>query len=87
MIMRRLMEGEEYQLMGYARIQFDGILCKCFKRVPDNLSRNVCLIRKLDNNIRRVGHLFSDLSSNLSKDFACDSRLDAKALQKRIMPA
>ncbi|KAM7255557.1 hypothetical protein ACFE04_008455 [Oxalis oulophora] len=33
-------------------------------KVPDNLNRNVGLIRELNNNIRRVVDLYADLSTN-----------------------
>ncbi|KAI3701381.1 hypothetical protein L6452_26404 [Arctium lappa] len=57
-------------------------------RIADNLGRNVGLIRELNNNIRKVVHLYSLLSSNFSKSMEVnsDSRLDAKALHKRTRP-
>ncbi|KAI4379565.1 hypothetical protein MLD38_005845 [Melastoma candidum] len=36
-------------------------------RVPDGLTRNVVLIRELNNNIRRVVDLYTDLSINFSR--------------------
>ena len=63
-------------------------------RIPDNLGRNVGLIRELNNNIRKVVDLYSHLSSNFSKSMEVvnssdqgDSRLDVKALHKRTRPA
>ncbi|KAK9073681.1 hypothetical protein SSX86_006275 [Deinandra increscens subsp. villosa] len=56
-------------------------------KIPDNLSRNVGLIRELNNNIKKVVHLYSDLSSNFTKSMEGDSRLDAKSLHKRTRPA
>ncbi|KAI3495706.1 hypothetical protein L1887_38052 [Cichorium endivia] len=59
-------------------------------KIPDNLSRNVGLIRELNNNIRKVVDLYSDLSSNFTKSMDVnnssegDSRLDAK---KRTRPS
>ncbi|KAI4376505.1 hypothetical protein MLD38_014258 [Melastoma candidum] len=35
--------------------------------VPDGLTRNVVLIRELNNNIRRVVDLYADLSTNFSR--------------------
>ncbi|GMI94919.1 ELF4-like 3 [Hibiscus trionum] len=37
---------------------------------PDNLTRNVGLIRELNNNIRRVVGLYADLSSSFTKSGA-----------------
>nr|GEU57479.1 protein ELF4-LIKE 3 [Tanacetum cinerariifolium] len=75
-------------LLDHNRVLIDEINQNHESKVPDNLSRNVSLIRELNNNIRRVVHLYSDLSSNLSKESEGDSRLDAaKALHKRIRPA
>ncbi|KAL1825356.1 hypothetical protein DCAR_0313509 [Daucus carota subsp. sativus] len=63
-------------------------------KVPDNLSRNVGLIRELNNNIRRVVDLYSDLSNNFSKSMEASSegessgalKSDGKAGHKRIRP-
>ncbi|KAG1342653.1 protein ELF4-LIKE 4 [Cocos nucifera] len=62
-------------------------------RIPDNLNRNVGLIRELNNNIRRVVDLYADLSSSFARsmessegDSAGTLRSDGKAGQKRIRP-
>ncbi|KAG8376206.1 hypothetical protein BUALT_Bualt09G0039000 [Buddleja alternifolia] len=36
-------------------------------KIPDNLSRNVGLIKELNNNIRRVVDLYADLSTSYTK--------------------
>ncbi|XP_057421182.1 protein ELF4-LIKE 3-like [Lotus japonicus] len=64
-------------------------------KVPDNLSRNVGLIRELNNNIRRVVDLYADLSSSFTKSMDASSegdstgavRSDGKAGHKRLRPA
>ncbi|TXG61629.1 hypothetical protein EZV62_012992 [Acer yangbiense] len=65
-------------------------------KVPDNLSRNVGLIRELNNNIRRVVDLYADLSSNFTKSMEVSSEgdssgglksSDGKAGIKRNRPA
>lgn len=48
-------------------------------KIPDNLSRNVGLIRELNNNIRRVVDLYSDLSTNFSKSMDASSEGDSKS--------
>ncbi|CAN6478322.1 unnamed protein product [Victoria cruziana] len=61
-------------------------------RIPDNLSRNVGLIRELNNNIRRVVDLYADLSSSFTKSMEASSegdsagtlRSDGKPGQKRV---
>ncbi|GAU32100.1 hypothetical protein TSUD_358060 [Trifolium subterraneum] len=61
-------------------------------RMPDNLSRNVGLIRELNSNIRRVVDLYADLSSSFTKSQEASSegdssgtlKSDGKINQKRI---
>ncbi|KAI4330698.1 hypothetical protein MLD38_028958 [Melastoma candidum] len=57
-------------------------------RIPDNLSRNVGLIRELNNNIKRVVDLYADLSSSFTRSVEAssegESRSDCKSHQKRI---
>ncbi|XP_050381199.1 protein ELF4-LIKE 4-like [Argentina anserina] len=61
-------------------------------KIPDNLSRNVGLIRELNNNIRRVVDLYADLSSNFSRSMDASSegesagtlKSDGKSGEKRI---
>ncbi|XP_042497070.1 protein ELF4-LIKE 4-like [Macadamia integrifolia] len=63
-------------------------------KIPDNLGRNVGLIRELNNNIRRVVDLYGDLSSSFSKSMDVSSegdsggtlKSDGKPGQKRIRP-
>ncbi|XP_068662666.1 protein ELF4-LIKE 4-like [Aristolochia californica] len=63
-------------------------------KIPDNLSRNVGLIRELNNNIRRVVDLYADLSSSFTKSMEASSegdsagtlKSDGKAGQKRLRP-
>ena len=64
-------------------------------KIPDNLSRNVGLIRELNNNIRRVVDLYADLSTSFTKSMdASDEgdssgalKSDGKAGHKRNRPA
>lgn len=44
---------------------------------PDNLSRNVGLIRELNSNIRRVVDLYADLSSSFSRSVDVSSEGDS----------
>ncbi|XVF35109.1 hypothetical protein REPUB_Repub18cG0116300 [Reevesia pubescens] len=64
-------------------------------KIPDNLSRNVGLIRELNSNIRRVVDLYADLSSSFTKSVDASSegdssgamKSDGKAGHKRNRPA
>ncbi|XP_030526134.1 protein ELF4-LIKE 4 [Rhodamnia argentea] len=57
-------------------------------KIPDNLSRNVGLIRELNNNIRRVVDLYADLSRSFTRSVEAssegESRSDGKSVPKRI---
>ncbi|KAF4368939.1 hypothetical protein CsatB_012369 [Cannabis sativa] len=61
-------------------------------KIPDNLNRNVGLIRELNNNIRRVVDLYADLSTSFTKSVDASSegesagtyKSDGKTSQKRI---
>jgi Early Flowering 4 domain len=61
-------------------------------KLPDNLGRNVGLIRELNNNIRRVVDLYAELSTSFARsvdsdgDSAGAARSDARGAQKRTRP-
>lgn len=59
-------------------------------KIPDNLSRNVGLIRELNNNIKRVVDLYANLSGNFSKIMDAsseDNSSGSRTGHKRIRPA
>ncbi|KAL1531333.1 Protein ELF4-LIKE 3 [Salvia divinorum] len=51
-------------------------------KIPHNLSRNVGLIRELNNNIRRVVDLYSDLSTSFTKSMDSSSEGDSSGAFK-----
>ncbi|RLM57783.1 hypothetical protein C2845_PM18G11410 [Panicum miliaceum] len=64
-------------------------------RAPGNLTRNVGLIRELNNNIRRVVGLYADLSTSFARNMDASSdgdssgtlrSSDGRAGQKRVRP-
>ncbi|XP_008787846.1 protein ELF4-LIKE 3-like [Phoenix dactylifera] len=57
-------------------------------KIPDNLTRNVGLIRELNNNIRRVVDLYADLSFSFTKSMEASSEgdSDGKPGHKRNRP-
>uniref|UniRef100_A0A1J3K7V5 Protein ELF4-LIKE 3 n=1 Tax=Noccaea caerulescens TaxID=107243 RepID=A0A1J3K7V5_NOCCA len=60
-------------------------------KIPDNLGRNVVLIKELNNNVRRVAHIYIDLSNNFSKSMEASSEANSARRggqnQKKIRPA
>ncbi|KAB1996368.1 hypothetical protein Goshw_021789 [Gossypium schwendimanii] len=48
-------------------------------KIPHNLTRNVGLIRELNNNIRRVVDLYGDLSSSFTKSMDASSEGDSSS--------
>ncbi|CAI0419095.1 unnamed protein product [Linum tenue] len=48
-------------------------------KIPDNLSRNVGLIKELNNNIRRVVDLYSDLSTDFAQSMETTTSLDGES--------
>ncbi|GMI97834.1 ELF4-like 3 [Hibiscus trionum] len=58
-------------------------------KIPDNLGRNVGLIRELNNNIRRVVDLYADLSTSVSRstDIASSEADSNAGGNKRNRPA
>ncbi|KAK4373099.1 hypothetical protein RND71_008483 [Anisodus tanguticus] len=57
-------------------------------KIPDNLSRNVGLIRQLNNNIRRVVDLYAHLSGSFNKSMDVSSEGDStgRSTHKRTRP-
>ncbi|PIN14633.1 hypothetical protein CDL12_12728 [Handroanthus impetiginosus] len=51
-------------------------------KIPDNLSRNVGLIRELNNNIRRVADLYTDLSNSFTKSMEVSSEGESAGTTK-----
>eukprot|EP00262_Sarcandra_glabra_P015406 TRINITY_DN4742_c1_g2_i1.p1 TRINITY_DN4742_c1_g2~~TRINITY_DN4742_c1_g2_i1.p1 ORF type:complete len:116 (-),score=19.39 TRINITY_DN4742_c1_g2_i1:409-756(-) len=87
--------GQVQNILDQNRVLIQEINQNHESRVPDNLSRNVGLIRELNNNIRRVVDLYADLSSSFTKsieagssegDSAATLKFDGKLGQKRIRP-
>ncbi|KAK4551385.1 hypothetical protein RGQ29_021487 [Quercus rubra] len=84
--------GQVQHILDQNRLLINEINQNHESKIPDNLSRNVGLIRELNNNIRRVVDLYADLSSSVSKSVDVSSEADSggsfksngKASQKRI---
>ncbi|KAK3220333.1 hypothetical protein Dsin_014303 [Dipteronia sinensis] len=83
--------GQVQDILDQNRLLINEINQNHESKVPDNLSRNVGLIRELNNNIRRVVNLYADLSSSFTRSVESSSEgelagglsSDGKASQKR----
>ncbi|XVF86885.1 hypothetical protein PTKIN_Ptkin18bG0076800 [Pterospermum kingtungense] len=84
--------GQVQEILDHNRLLINEINQNHESKIPDNLSRNVGLIKELNNNIRRVVDLYADLSSSFTRSMEASSegdsagtfRSDGKASQKRI---
>ncbi|KAK3030915.1 hypothetical protein RJ639_036653 [Escallonia herrerae] len=84
--------GQVQNILDQNRLLINEINQNQESKVPDNLTRNVGLIRELNNNIRRVVNLYGDLSTSFSKSVDASSegesggttKSDGKGGQKRI---
>ncbi|OAY79604.1 Protein ELF4-LIKE 4 [Ananas comosus] len=65
------------ELLDQNRLLINKINQKHKSRIPDNISRNVGLIRELNSNIRRVVDLYADLSTSLGRSVAASSEGDS----------
>ncbi|XP_044487530.1 protein ELF4-LIKE 4-like [Mangifera indica] len=84
--------GQVQDILDQNRLLINEINQNHESKAPDNLTRNVGLIRELNSNIRRVVHLYADLSTSFSQSVEASSegesggtlKSDGKASQKRI---
>ncbi|XP_044495632.1 protein ELF4-LIKE 4-like [Mangifera indica] len=84
--------GQVQDILDQNRLLINEINQNHESKVPDNLTRNVGLIRELNNNIRTVVNLYADLSTSFSQSVEASSegesggtlKSDGKASQKRI---
>ncbi|KAL5757386.1 hypothetical protein ACOSP7_019997 [Xanthoceras sorbifolium] len=84
--------GQVQDILDQNRVLINEINQNHESKAPDNLTRNVGLIRELNNNIRRVVNLYADLSSSFTRSVESSSEdelagamsSDGKASQKRI---
>jgi len=59
--------GQVQNILDQNRLLIDEINQNHESKIPDNLSRNVALIRELNNNIARVVDLYAGLSTSFTK--------------------
>ncbi|KAG9156295.1 hypothetical protein Leryth_009159 [Lithospermum erythrorhizon] len=69
--------GQVQNILDQNRLLINEINQNHESKLPDNLSRNVGLIRELNNNIRRVVDLYAVLSSNFTKSVDASSEGDS----------
>lgn len=84
--------GQVQNLLDQNRLLINEINQNHESKIPDNLTRNVGLIRELNNNIRRIVDLYADLSSSFTKTMveggcsAGTTKSDGRAGMKRSRP-
>ncbi|CAK9179894.1 unnamed protein product [Ilex paraguariensis] len=83
--------GQVQNILDQNRLLINEINQNHESKIPDNLTRNVGLIRELNNNIRRVVDVYSDLSSSFARSMEASSegesagtaKSDGKGSQKK----
>ncbi|KAI3980220.1 hypothetical protein MKX01_033361 [Papaver californicum] len=65
---------EVQNILDQNRLLINEINANHESKLPHNLSRNVGLIRELNNNIRRVVHLYDQLSTSFAKSMEVSSQ-------------
>lgn len=74
--------GQVQNILDKNRLLINEINQNHESKVPDNLSRNVGLIKELNNNIRRVVDLYADLSTSFTKSMEVSSEGDSSGAVK-----
>ncbi|KAL8515101.1 hypothetical protein ACS0TY_013986 [Phlomoides rotata] len=74
--------GQVQSILDQNRLLINEINQNHESKIPDNLTRNVGLIRELNNNIRRVVDLYTDLSSSFTKSMEALSEGESAGVTK-----
>jgi len=74
--------GQVQDILDQNRLLINEINQNHESKIPDNLSRNVSLIRELNNNISRVVDLYSGLSTSFTKAVETSSEGDSAGTLK-----
>uniref|UniRef100_A0A0D6R6C0 Protein EARLY FLOWERING 4 domain-containing protein n=1 Tax=Araucaria cunninghamii TaxID=56994 RepID=A0A0D6R6C0_ARACU len=74
--------GQVQNILEQNRLLINEINQNHESKIPDNLSRNVGLIRELNNNIRRVVDLYAGLSTTFTKAMETSSEGDSAGTLK-----
>nr|ACK56119.1 ELF4-like protein [Pinus taeda] len=74
--------GQVQSILDQNRLLINEINQNHESKIPDNLSRNVTLIRELNNNISRVVDLYDGLSTSFAKTIETSSEGDSAGTLK-----
>ncbi|MCE3049247.1 Protein ELF4-LIKE 3 [Datura stramonium] len=78
--------GQVQNILDQNRLLINEINQNHESKIPNNLSKNIGLIRELNNNIRRVVDLYADISTSLSIKSVDDSSEGDSSGYKRSRP-
>ncbi|KAJ6308831.1 hypothetical protein OIU76_018423 [Salix suchowensis] len=74
--------GQVQDILDQNRLLINEINQNHESKIPDNLTRNVGLIKELNNNIRRVVDLYADLSNNFTRSMEPSSEGESSGILK-----